>query len=83
LYSGLELACPGAEAKQYHTAAMNPLSELLGDSPKIIALRQRARALIARHQGGRRLPPILIQGETGTGKFQAGVQGLDRLSTRL
>ena len=47
---------------------MDPLSDLIGDDPKIIALRKRARALLQRHQGGRRLPPILIQGETGTGK---------------
>ena len=50
------------------TTAMNPLSELVGESPKILALRRQARALLARHQGARRLPPILIQGETGTGK---------------
>jgi transcriptional regulator with AAA-type ATPase domain/tetratricopeptide (TPR) repeat protein len=47
---------------------MSPLSELVGESPKILALRRQARALLARHQGARRLPPILIQGETGTGK---------------
>jgi transcriptional regulator with AAA-type ATPase domain/tetratricopeptide (TPR) repeat protein len=47
---------------------MNTLGELIGESPRIVALRQQARALIARHQGGRRLAPILIQGETGTGK---------------
>ncbi len=47
---------------------MNPFSELVGESPKIVALRQQARALIGRHEGARRLPPILIGGETGTGK---------------
>ena len=50
------------------STAMNPLSELVGESPKIVALRRQARALLARHQGARRLPPILIQGDTGTGK---------------
>src|SRR5437016_11977277 len=47
---------------------MDPVGELIGENPKIAALRQKARALLQRHQGARRLPPILIQGETGTGK---------------
>jgi DNA-binding NtrC family response regulator/tetratricopeptide (TPR) repeat protein len=63
-----ELTGTLAPATQYHTAAMDPLSELIGEDPKIVALRRMARALLQRHQGARRLPPILIQGETGTGK---------------
>ena len=47
---------------------MDPLTDLMGEHPTIVALRQKARALLPRHQGARRLPPILIQGETGTGK---------------
>jgi transcriptional regulator with AAA-type ATPase domain/tetratricopeptide (TPR) repeat protein len=47
---------------------MDVLSELIGEDPKIVSLRQRARALLQRHQEARKLPPILIQGETGTGK---------------
>jgi transcriptional regulator with AAA-type ATPase domain/tetratricopeptide (TPR) repeat protein len=47
---------------------MDPLADLIGEHPTIVALRQKARALLPRHQGARRLPPILIQGETGTGK---------------
>jgi transcriptional regulator with AAA-type ATPase domain/tetratricopeptide (TPR) repeat protein len=47
---------------------MDSLGDLTGEDPKIVALRQKARALLQRHQGARRLPPILIQGETGTGK---------------
>ncbi|HKA63682.1 MAG TPA: sigma 54-interacting transcriptional regulator [Methylomirabilota bacterium] len=47
---------------------MDPLGDLIGEHPTIVALRQKARALLPRHQGARRLPPILIQGETGTGK---------------
>jgi transcriptional regulator with AAA-type ATPase domain/tetratricopeptide (TPR) repeat protein len=47
---------------------MDPLDDLIGEHPKIVALRQRARALLARQKGARRLPPILLQGETGTGK---------------
>src|SRR5215475_1815458 len=61
--------CPATgSATQYHTAAMDPLSELIGENPKIVWLRKMARAVLQRHQGTRRLPPILIQGETGTGK---------------
>ena len=47
---------------------MDALDELLGESRKIIALRQKARTLLQHHGGARRPPPILIQGETGTGK---------------
>src|SRR2546427_2348479 len=47
---------------------MDPLDDLIGDNSKIVALRRTARALLQRHQDARRLPPILIQGETGTGK---------------
>ena len=42
--------------------------ELLGESPGIDLLRRSLRRLIERQREGRRLPPILIQGETGTGK---------------
>src|SRR5262245_31460130 len=45
---------------------MELLSELLGDSPVMTALRETARRLL--QPGRTRLPPILIQGETGTGK---------------
>ncbi|HEU5195312.1 MAG TPA: sigma 54-interacting transcriptional regulator, partial [Methylomirabilota bacterium] len=47
---------------------MDALEELLGSSRKLVALRQKARALLQRHGSGRRPPSILIQGETGTGK---------------
>jgi len=61
--------CPATgSATQYHTAAMDPLSELVGEHPKIVSLREMARTVLQRHQGTHRLPPILIQGETGTGK---------------
>jgi transcriptional regulator with AAA-type ATPase domain/tetratricopeptide (TPR) repeat protein len=45
---------------------MDPLGELLGQSPGMVAVREELGRLVAR--GTRRLPPILIQGETGTGK---------------
>ncbi len=46
----------------------DPLSELLGTSPAIEAVRATIRKLLAHQQPGRRLPAILLQGETGTGK---------------
>ncbi len=47
---------------------MEALAELLGESPAIDALREKLRHLLDRQPAGRRLPAILIQGETGTGK---------------
>src|SRR5690349_8416302 len=53
---------------QYHTALMDALDDLVGESRKIVALRQKARTLLQHHSGARRPASILIQGETGTGK---------------
>ena len=47
---------------------MDVLAELIGESPSIETVRENIRRLVARQHGGRRLPSILIQGETGTGK---------------
>jgi DNA-binding NtrC family response regulator/tetratricopeptide (TPR) repeat protein len=47
---------------------MKDLAELLGDSPGIQAIRDKIDRLLARQQDARRLPPVLIEGETGTGK---------------
>jgi transcriptional regulator with AAA-type ATPase domain/tetratricopeptide (TPR) repeat protein len=47
---------------------MDTLAELLGESRAIEAVRHSVRRLLARAQAGRRLPAILIGGETGTGK---------------
>src|ERR1043166_4332572 len=47
---------------------MKALSDLLGDSPGIRAVREKVARLLGRPAESRRLPPILIQGETGTGK---------------
>ncbi len=49
-------------------ARMNPLAELLGESRGIVAVREQIERLLQRPSEGRRLPPILLQGETGTGK---------------
>src|SRR5512138_780288 len=47
---------------------MKHLVELLGESPGVEAVREKITRLLARQRDARRLPPVLIQGETGTGK---------------
>src|SRR5215813_8879500 len=47
---------------------MNPFGELIGESAGIVKIREQAERLLKRQAGGVRLPGILIQGETGTGK---------------
>src|SRR5260370_25818256 len=47
---------------------MEGLAELEGESPAIEAVRQQLRRLLTHRRVGLRLPAILIQGETGTGK---------------
>src|SRR5919109_1656797 len=47
---------------------MGPSAELLGESPGIVTVRAKIRDLIGHAHRAGRLPPILIQGETGTGK---------------
>ena len=44
------------------------MDELLGVSRAIAVVREQAQQLLARGQTGHRLPPILLQGETGTGE---------------
>jgi transcriptional regulator with AAA-type ATPase domain/tetratricopeptide (TPR) repeat protein len=44
------------------------LTDLIGSSPGIEALHERVTRLLERQREGHRLPPILIEGETGTGK---------------
>src|SRR6266478_4183011 len=47
---------------------MDPLAELVGESPAIEAVWDQIRRLVSRRDTGRRFPSILIGGETGTGK---------------
>ena len=42
--------------------------KLLGVSRAIAAVREQTQQLLTREQYAHRLPPILLQGETGTGK---------------
>jgi DNA-binding NtrC family response regulator/tetratricopeptide (TPR) repeat protein len=44
------------------------LAELIGESPGIRAVRETVARVLARQTDARRIPPLLIQGETGTGK---------------
>ena len=44
------------------------LSELLGESAGMVAVRETAARLLQRQSERGRLPPVLIQGETGVGK---------------
>ena len=48
--------------------AMAGLDEIVGESPAIQAVRDNIRRLLGRQHAGRRMPSILIHGETGTGK---------------
>ena len=47
---------------------MAQLADLLGESPAIAALREQVRRLLHHEAPARRQPPVLIRGETGTGK---------------
>src|SRR5262245_6034335 len=44
------------------------MNELLGESPAIERVRSLLRRLIDRRRAGQRFPPVLLLGETGTGK---------------
>src|SRR5262245_613065 len=47
---------------------MDPLADLVGQAPAITELRERIRQLLGGIGHSRRLPTILLQGETGSGK---------------
>jgi DNA-binding NtrC family response regulator/tetratricopeptide (TPR) repeat protein len=44
------------------------LGRLIGESPGLVAVRRQVEQLLRRQSGSRRPPPVLILGETGTGK---------------
>src|SRR5262249_39642859 len=53
---------------------MDSLPDLLGRAPAITRLREQIRQVVGRISHAERLPPILPEGETGTGKnLAAGV----------
>jgi DNA-binding NtrC family response regulator/TolB-like protein/Tfp pilus assembly protein PilF len=47
---------------------MNAVDELVGRSPAMVTLREQIRALLSREGSLRKLPPIMLTGETGSGK---------------
>ena len=47
---------------------MKLLADLIGESPAIEAIREKLGRILEHQQDVRRLPPVLIEGETGTGK---------------
>ena len=59
------------------------LEAFQGRSPRIEAIRRQVTRLLARQEGARRLPPILILGETGTGKglLARSIHGPGRVAT--
>jgi transcriptional regulator with GAF, ATPase, and Fis domain/tetratricopeptide (TPR) repeat protein len=57
-----------AEVAAVVFATMKASVELLGESAEISALRQQVERLLTRHSSARRPAPVLIEGETGTGK---------------
>src|SRR5262249_13261749 len=49
-------------------AAVDALAQVVGGSPGIVALRDQVRRLLQRQSEARRMPPTILQAETGTGK---------------
>jgi transcriptional regulator with AAA-type ATPase domain/tetratricopeptide (TPR) repeat protein len=47
---------------------MASLSDLIGESQGLVDLRAQVRRLLSHQTGSGRLPAVLVQGETGTGK---------------
>jgi DNA-binding NtrC family response regulator len=52
----------------YFSTTLTPLAEFVGESPQVGAIRENIARLVQRFRTASRLPPILIQGATGTGK---------------
>jgi adenylate cyclase len=68
-------------ARGYYPGPMVELAELVGDSPGVSAVRVQVGRLLQHQKSAGRLPPILILGETGTGKGLLA-QAVHHASTR-
>src|SRR5687768_10430022 len=49
-------------------AFMDPLAKVIGQSPGMVAIRAQIYRLVSLVATARRIPPVLLRGETGTGK---------------
>src|SRR6266436_8149192 len=56
------------EADRLRDSRRIGLKDVVGESAGMILLRQQITYLLSRQSPARRLPTLLIQGETGTGK---------------
>ncbi len=65
----------------YYPGPMVELADLVGDSPGVSAVRVQVGRLLQHQKSAGRLPPVLILGETGTGKGLLA-QAVHRASTR-
>src|SRR5262245_9434361 len=63
-----QLTLAGGHPRGSNMRAMDALAELLGNSPGMVAVRDAVSRLVERRTEARRLPPVLMRGETGTGK---------------
>jgi two-component system response regulator AtoC len=68
-------------ARGYYAAPMVQFPDLVGESPGISAVRLQLGRLLQHEKSTRRLPPILLLGETGTGKGLLA-QAIHRASAR-
>jgi DNA-binding NtrC family response regulator/tetratricopeptide (TPR) repeat protein len=61
-------SAPLVQPDGYDTGLMPRFRDLLGDSEALAGLRRELEQLVRRYGSARRLPPVLLLGETGTGK---------------
>jgi two-component system, NtrC family, response regulator AtoC len=65
----VQIAPPLVQPFGYDTRRMAPaFAELLGQSQALVGLRRQLEQLVSRYSTARRMPPVLLLGETGTGK---------------